>query len=52
MNDNKFSSEAFAALSEAEQLQFFNELVKDIPLEDLKILLEILPVISKIQHKD
>ncbi len=33
MNSKNFLSEEFASLSQAEQLQYFNELVKDIPLD-------------------
>lgn len=46
MNDNNFSSKEFASLSETEQLQFFNDLLKDIPIEDLKMLRDSLPEIS------
>lgn len=49
MNDNNFSSNEFESLSEAEQLQFFNELVKDIPLDDLKMLRDAMPKLSQIQ---
>lgn len=51
MNDNNFSSKEFESLSKAEQLQFFNDLLKDIPLEDLKMLRDSLPEISKIQKQ-
>lgn len=50
MKDNKFSSEAFAALSEAEQLQYFKDLVQDIPFDDLKILKDLLPELFRIQQ--
>lgn len=50
MNDNNFSSKEFASLSETEQLQYFNELVKDIPLDDLKMLRDALPELSRIQQ--
>ncbi len=50
MNSKNFSSEEFASLSRAEQLQYFNELVKDIPLNDLKMLRDALPEISEIQQ--
>lgn len=50
MNSKNFSSEEFASLSQAEQLQYFNELLKDIPLDDLKMLRDALPEISRIQQ--
>lgn len=50
MNAKNFSSKKFESLSEAEQLQFFNDLLKDIPLEDLKMLRDVLPELSRIQR--
>ncbi len=50
MNDKSFSNKEPASLSEAEQLQYFNELVKDIPLSDLKMLRDALPELFKIQQ--
>ncbi len=50
MNDNNFLSKEFESLSETEQLQFFDELLKDIPLEDLNILRDSLPELSRIQQ--
>ena len=49
MNKN-FSSKEFESLSETEQLQFFNDLLKDIPIEDLKMLRDSLPELSRIQQ--
>jgi len=49
MNKEYISDKKFESLSEAEQLQYFNDLVKDIPPEDLKMLRDALPEISKIQ---
>lgn len=50
MNSKNFSSEKFASLSQTEQLQYFNELLKDIPLDDLKMLRDALSEISEIQQ--
>lgn len=49
MNNKYILDEQFDSRSEADQLQFFNDLVKDIPPEDLKMLRDALPEISKIQ---
>ncbi|MDE7247760.1 MAG: hypothetical protein K2N43_07720 [Lachnospiraceae bacterium] len=49
MNKEYLTDKEFESLSEAEQLQYFNDLVKDIPHEDFKMLREALPEISKIQ---
>lgn len=50
MNAKNFSSKKFESLSEVEQLQFFNDLLKDIPIEDLKMLRDALPELSRIQR--
>lgn len=51
MNDKNFSSEAFDLLSEEDQIKFFKELVEDIPVEDLQMLRDSLPELSKLQQK-
>lgn len=50
MNDKEFLGKEPVSLSKAEQLQYFGELVKGIPLSDLKMLRDALPEISKIQQ--
>ncbi len=49
MNKKYILDEQFESFSEAKQLQYFKDLVKDIPPEDLKMLRDTLPEISKIQ---
>ena len=50
MNKEYISDKEFESLSEAEQLQYFNDLVNDVPPEDLKMVRDALPEISKIQE--
>lgn len=50
MNDKSFSSKESVSLSEADQLQYFNELVNEIPFDDLKMLRDALPELSRIQQ--
>ena len=50
MNNKYISDKEFASLSEAEQLQYCKDLVKDIPHEDMVMLKKVLPEISKIQQ--
>lgn len=49
MNKEYISTEKFESLSEIEQVQTLNHMLEDVPREDLVMLKDVLPEISKIQ---
>ena len=50
MNKDYISEADFAALSDQEQVQALKQMLADIPHEDLVMLKDVLPKISKIQE--
>ena len=50
MNKKYISDEEFESLSESEQIQTFNHMLEDIPPDDLKVLRDVLPEITRIQN--
>lgn len=49
MNKEYISEADFASLSDQEQVQALNHMLEDIPHEDLVMLRDVLPEISRIQ---
>ena len=49
MNKDYISEEDFASLSDQEQVQALNKMLADVPHEDLVMLKDVLPEISRIQ---
>ena len=51
MDKEYILEEKFESLSELEQVQTFNRMLEDIPHEDLVMLKDVIPEISKIQKQ-
>ena len=49
MNKEYISEADFASLSDQEQVHALNQMLADVPHEDLVMLKDVLPEISKIQ---
>ena len=50
MNKEYISEADFASLSDQEQVQALNQMLADVPHEDLVMLGDVLPEISRIQE--
>lgn len=50
MNKEYISEADFASLSDQEQVQALNQMVANVPHDDLVMLKDVLPEISKIQE--
>ncbi|MCM1387844.1 MAG: hypothetical protein NC231_10980 [Bacillus sp. (in: Bacteria)] len=50
MNQNYISDEDFDALSEEEQIQALIDMIKDVPREDIPLLMKVFKEISRIQE--
>lgn len=51
MNKEYISTKKFESLSEDEQVETVKHMLEDVPREDLMILKDVLPEISKIQNQ-
>ena len=50
MNKEYISEEKFESLSDQEQVQALNQMLADVPHEDLMMLNDVLPEITRIQE--